>query len=337
MRKKTLKEFYNFLIDNWYIVYAPCKKDDRILIERVYKENYPFFTKKIPDYPFKKYLFPFKDEYFVYKNNKFKKIKKIIKQVLWGVNLYDLKAITYLNDIFWEDEFYQNYLNNTFIIGHNLISYNKYQFWKIKYSSGFLNEINFDIFFEVKNNKIIPYSGSSQGRDLLERFGVKDYKIVPFLGIKYDEEWDNIKDNLKKQSPNNQIWKNLGEKCVECGKCSIVCPLCYCFDIYDQPSYDPNKGARNKICSTCFYPHFHRIAGDCVNCEKHYLMNETNKKIYFWYYHKFVRALKQHGFVTCVGCGRCTRACVVDINIKDNLKEIKNKTNKIKRSKKNKK
>ena len=35
-------------------------------------------------------------------------------------------------------------------------------------------------------------------------------------------------------SYNSPLWKELGERCLACGSCTIVCPTCYCFNVVDE-------------------------------------------------------------------------------------------------------
>jgi ferredoxin len=117
---------------------------------------------------------------------------------------------------------------------------------------------------------------------------------------------------------NPEIWQELGEKCIECGKCTIACPTCFCFRIDDNPELEENNGARQRCWDSCFYREFSEVAGG------HKFLNTTAERIHFWYYHKFARIPDEFGFMGCVGCKRCAKACPVGIDIEKVLKEIEN-------------
>ncbi|MEA3272204.1 MAG: 4Fe-4S dicluster domain-containing protein, partial [Patescibacteria group bacterium] len=130
-----------------------------------------------------------------------------------------------------------------------------------------------------------------------------------------DKKEAKAMNELFKKLDNHKIWKELGEICIACGKCSIVCPTCFCFDFDDEIS--PTKSCRNRIWGSCFYQDFTKIAGGYVFKDK------VADRIKFWYMHKFLRIPKEYGMLGCVKCGRCADVCPVEIDIKANIKRLK--------------
>jgi len=108
-----------------------------------------------------------------------------------------------------------------------------------------------------------------------------------------------------------KIWQNLGKKCIECGQCTMICPTCFCFRFEDYSDKE-----RKRLPDACFYHDFSEIAGE------HKFLNNTAKRLYFWYYHKFVRIPDEYGLPGCVECDRCAKVCPVGIDIKKVLKQI---------------
>lgn len=157
------------------------------------------------------------------------------------------------------------------------------------------------------------YSGSEDGQKILDEFSYKDYEHIAYAGPIKEEGLDPLmvkyRDALRKNYK-KEIWEDdLGARCIECGKCAMVCPTCFCFDIKDQPNLINGGGARKRAWSTCFYNDFSEIAGG------HKFLKTTAERIHFWYYHKFVRIPDQFQIPGCVGCGRCAKVCSVHINI----------------------
>ena len=39
---------------------------------------------------------------------------------------------------------------------------------------------------------------------------------------------------LLEKSYEHPIWEEKAERCYSCASCNLVCPTCYCFDVYDD-------------------------------------------------------------------------------------------------------
>ena len=113
--------------------------------------------------------------------------------------------------------------------------------------------------------------------------------------------------SLMAVSYKSPLWEELGAKCLACGQCTIVCPTCYCFNVVDEMGLDGKSGERKRIWDSCQLDEFARI-GSGENFRK----NRSQRQR-----HRFFRKGKylpdNHGELGCVGCGRCARACLVDI------------------------
>lgn len=117
-------------------------------------------------------------------------------------------------------------------------------------------------------------------------------------------------------SVNHQIWDELAKKCLGCGICTYVCPLCHCFSIEDRVSLAGTECTRCRQWDACTLSGFTKIAGG------HNFHPSIKERYYNWFYHKFVRAYKEYGKAQCVACGRCKEHCPAGIEIGEVLKEI---------------
>jgi len=109
------------------------------------------------------------------------------------------------------------------------------------------------------------------------------------------------------------LWNDFAEDCVECGACNFICCTCHCFLLADGVDKDGTP-ARSKLWDACLYNGFARTAGGGtprpLRAER--LRNRFDKKFSF-----FPQVM---GRYACDGCGRCTQACIANIDIRDVLR-----------------
>jgi len=114
----------------------------------------------------------------------------------------------------------------------------------------------------------------------------------------------------------HKIWDELGKKCLGCGICTYVCPICHCFSMEDKVDLNGEDCVRCRQWDACTLPRFAQVAGG------HNFHKSIKERYYNWYYHKFVRAYKEYGRAQCVACGQCSRHCPAGISIEKVLLEI---------------
>lgn len=297
-----------------YNVFAPEKRKDEVVYAKVEDPAKVKLMGEPPLHSFKRFLLPPEEVMFEYRKGKMAEVKKADNQVIFGINPIDLKAVVLFNQIFEKDPWYQERMKHTLIVGQSLIPEDAEQnIFHIKYEEDTLEHLQFDLFFEAQKGKYFVYTGSEDGQKILDEFGYKDYEHIEYAGpIKeqgIEPQMLKYRDALRK-TYKKEIWDDdLGARCIECGKCTLVCPTCFCFDIKDQPNMIDNGGVRKRSWGACFYNDFSEVGGG------HKFLKTTAERIHFWYYHKFVRIPDQLQIMGCVGCGRCAKACPVGINI----------------------
>jgi ferredoxin len=243
--------------------------------------------------------------------------------VIFGLTIPDLKAVTFLNQVFAKDPYFQERMKKTIIVGHSLVPKEGYQFFIDNFEENILEHLKFDIFLAVQKGKYIVYTGSEDGQRILDDFGYKQYEHIEYVGPIREEGPDAQMIKIKgKFYQNKKIWDELGGRCIECGKCTLICPTCFCYNIFDQPELEPETGQRLRCWTTCFYTDFSEVAGVEMDKMKPKFLKNTKERIRFWYEHKFVRCPDEFSLSGCVGCGRCTKVCPVDIDIKKTLQKI---------------
>jgi len=109
----------------------------------------------------------------------------------------------------------------------------------------------------------------------------------------------------------DRIWLEQSLRCIGCGTCAYVCPTCGCFDIQDL--YDGLKGMRKRSWDSCGFDLF------TLHASGHNPRNIQSQRWRQRIMHKFQYMYEKDNVIGCVGCGRCSRSCSVDMNIKHHL------------------
>ncbi|HAK88466.1 MAG TPA: Ni/Fe hydrogenase subunit beta [Nitrospiraceae bacterium] len=112
------------------------------------------------------------------------------------------------------------------------------------------------------------------------------------------------------------VWKDLEERCLACGNCTNVCPTCYCFDIMDEMDMNLKMGRRYRNWDSCQLEPFAKVAGG-ENFRKERSARQRHR-----YYRKFRYPVSKFARFFCTGCGRCSRACMAGINLKETLNAL---------------
>ena len=323
MKKADFTKFVKYFLNN-YQVFAPTlsKKRGEVLIKQIEKPISVLFDGRIPYYSWRDYLLPQSENLFKYQGQELEEVKEKIKpQVLLGMNLPDLKALVLYEQAFEKDSYYQARRRKTTIVGYvNLGSREEFAKWHEDYEENILEHLVFDIFLEIdKQGNFRVFSGSEKGQEILEDFGYSDYQHIEFAGTTPEGYIDPDLIKIKKKletGESKKLWQELGEKCLACGKCAIVCPTCFCFRTCEEIFKEKDKGCRIRCWDTCFYNEFSQVAGG------HKFQQDIAKRIYFWYEHKFVRIPAEFQIPGCVDCGRCIKTCPVGIDISKNKQRI---------------
>jgi len=290
------------------------KKQIKDWLSELKKESIVIDSKK-NILPIKQYFFPPKEDLFIFD----KKTKQLdspdYKKELIIIchHLGQLEAMTQLDEIMEKpnsDFFYWQRREKSILIG--LIDES------VEVAPGG------DLILEKINSK--QYRAliiTDKGRSIISG---KFFKKVEKLEVKkYSGEENIFKEklldsellaNTVEWSKDHKIWDELAQKCLGCGICTYVCPLCHCFSMQDRVSLDDKKCTRCRQWDACTLPQFAKVAGG------HDFHKTIKERYYNWFYHKFVRAYKEYGKAQCVACGSCGRSCPAGIKIGEVLKEL---------------
>jgi ferredoxin len=327
MENNQTQKFLNKLKKE-YFLFAPQKLGNNL------KSGYEFGIREVRDIDdinwsgsmpygsWKEVLLPHHERLFDIEKGELVDIKTKYPPIACvGMNVLDLKALTLFEMVFDSDKYYQKRRQNMMIIGYSdglPDDYKKYKVFSHNYEEDILEHIIFDVFItRQKSGKIKFYSGSEKGQRILDSYGIDKYHNIEFAGPISekgpDKKMMSIKNKMEK-SPAKKIWDELDKRCIACGKCTMACPTCFCFDLEDQSN--PDESSRSRKWGSCFYNDFSLVAGGAKE------LDTAKRKIFFYYTHKFVRIPREYSIPGCVGCGRCTKACPVGIDIFKVLKAL---------------
>jgi ferredoxin len=119
----------------------------------------------------------------------------------------------------------------------------------------------------------------------------------------------NINERPVLEEYEHPTWDRVFEACINCGTCTFYCPTCHCFDIQDETQ--DRFGHRVRNWDTCMSWLFtHHTSG-------HNPRGTKKDRVRQRFMHKFkYMPVKLNGAVGCVGCGRCTQKCPVNIDVR---------------------
>jgi sulfhydrogenase subunit beta (sulfur reductase) len=285
--------------------------------------------------PPKKVLLPQHEELIQFNTaGKDQKVNALIEQqptVIMGVHTCDLHAIKLLDRVFSQGYPDQHYLarrkNLTIVTIECLSPCSEYAFCK---SMGTLSvPEEFDLHITDLGEDYAIDIGSSKGLDLLRGITAareatkEDYqRLTQVMGKKwarfpYKLEFDVTElPNLLSLSYDSVLWNNLGERCLACGMCTIVCPTCYCFDVKDEVDFTLSGGTRFRVWDSCQLDRFATVAGG-HNFRATRVHRQRHR-----FFHKGKYITQAYGLFGCVGCGRCAQACLVHISPIDVFNEL---------------
>jgi sulfhydrogenase subunit beta (sulfur reductase) len=110
-------------------------------------------------------------------------------------------------------------------------------------------------------------------------------------------------------------WKDVAQRCLSCGNCTMVCPTCFCHAEVEDAQLDGSSTEHLREWDSCFTQGHSYIHGFVIR-------QETEKRYRQWLTHKLATWVQQFGNSGCVGCGRCIAWCPVGIDLTEESNAI---------------
>ena len=122
---------------------------------------------------------------------------------------------------------------------------------------------------------------------------------------------DLLLDNLE-----HPRWDEVGQRCLACGNCTMVCPTCFCSSVHETTDLTGSHVVRQRSWDSCFTDEHSYMSGISVR-------QSRRSRYRQWLTHKLANWIDQFGSSGCVGCGRCITWCPVGIDLTEEVAAIR--------------
>ncbi len=282
--------------------------------------------------PPKKYFFKPKDKLMnFHQETGFSEIvedadKKI---VLFGLHPCDIHGLKILDMVFglnFPDKYYFARRKNIIIVGLSCIPDDKC-FCRSMGTDA--TEDGYDLFLSELKSSYLVTVGSSIGDDIVNDLSqlftsVTKRDTNEYLKIRIERknkftlhlDTSDLPYILELQRE-SEVWDELGKKCLCCGSCSMVCPTCSCFNVFDTLNLDVASGDRIRQWDSCLFKDYAVVAGG------HNFRANRADRVRNRYYDKQQGFVSQYGKPSCTGCGRCIQHCPTKIHVVEVFNKVR--------------
>lgn len=329
IRKGSMEKLFDILIQENRTIYAPARENGRISFRpaKAFSGIDGDYIQTIQS-P-KDIAFPRTEKVLDYTKNqdgisvKGIDINAMPEVVLWGAKPCDAAGLKTLSSVFnkdYTDGIFNSRCSRVTVLAFSCHKYDEYCFCTSvggHPGSTAGSDILFTRLGESGNYlaEVMTEKGSSVlslARRLFEKAGdIRKEEYLADVPVKFSRE--TVRERLEKYFGSIE-WKEQSLKCLGCGACAYVCPVCSCFDIQDESH--GKTGMRLRCWDSCGFAHF------TIHTSGHNPREVQSKRWRQRLMHKFSYMPDRLSTFGCTGCGRCSRACPADMNILEILTSI---------------
>jgi sulfhydrogenase subunit beta (sulfur reductase) len=254
------------------------------------------------------------------------------KLIIFGAHPCDIHGLKILDPVMggrYIDSYYFDRRNQAIIVGLDCIP-DEYCFCRST-GTDFVDS-GFDLFLSDIDGSYLVRVGTSLGDDIITAAGSlfceveqRDREAYKARSIQRRESFQTeiqLQDlpEIMDLEYESELWSQLGEKCLGCGTCSMVCPTCCCYAVFDQLNLDVDSGQRKRRWDSCLFNDYALVAGG------HNFRSERSSRVKNRYFHKQRGFVSQYGRPSCVGCGRCKVYCPAGVDILEVVQKLRSET-----------
>ena len=296
-----------------YRLFAPVVKEGEGRFKDTDVIRYDFITsadelelEKKSDYAFKEFMLPMSETLFYFTENHVKEADIDQKPVIVFLRSCDMHAVKRLDHMYLEngseeDWFYRRRrdLVKFALIGcgHSYEDCFCVDMNSNKTEDGYVFSVDF---VDGQYRCDVP---DSEMDDLFAAADSEKADVTPQF-VTENEVHVNVPESIPNSIYNSDVWDEYSVRCVNCGRCNLVCPTCTCYTMQDVFYTDNGRvGERRRVSASCMIDGYTNVAGGGQ-------YRRTNgERMRFKVLHKIHDYRKRNGYDMCVGCGRCDMVC----------------------------
>jgi len=319
IKKENIVKIVETLMKDYEVV-APVRKEERFVFEKIKNPEEVILDYDTTILPPKKFLLPQIETMMKFDNSKISIPENNKKTIFFGIHSCDLNAIDLLDKVEYDeykDSYYIKKRENSVFVCIDCREANEYCFCE---SMGSDKPKKYDVLLMDIGDYYFVETGSKKGEGIVKgklfENADKNEKITIKKNFKRKMNIEKL-DKILSEKFDDKLWDELGDKCLSCGSCTMVCPTCYCYSVKDIVELTLKKGERNRVWDSCQLVDFARVAGG------HNFRGKRSARVQQFMYHKMLYFMDKYSSFACVGCGRCIRECPVDIDITEVMEKLR--------------
>jgi ferredoxin len=238
-----------------------------------------------------------------------------------GVRACELAAIRIQDKVFlggpYQDPIYRRRREQTVLIAVNCTQAASTCFC-VSMETGPRCQAGFDLALTELADGFVCEVGTDRGRELLDACAtsaVEPHHTTAAATARQqavDQQGRHLDTEglpeLLAETRNHPHWKEVGDRCLSCTNCTMVCPTCFCMSVDEVRDLTTGEVNRERKWDSCFHADFTYMNGGVVR-------TDTSHRYRQWLTHKLGTWHAQFGTSGCVGCGRCITWCPVGIDL----------------------